>query len=152
MQELPSFSDDELKASIAENCLKVNDTERKKFKSVSFNFLCTLPWCEDAEIDPEKILLAQALLIHAMSEDGNGFDPMAARGSPQLRRRNIGRTAVEREFFEQSSEFSGSDPTSLLKTQPIPYGLLINWLCPDLHDRTSVTETAVDCDVAGYVV
>ena len=152
MQELPSFSDDELKASIAENCLKVSDTERKKFKSVSFNFLCTLPWCEDAEIDPEKLLLAQALLIHAMSEDGNGFDPMATRGSPQLRRRNIGRTAVEREFFEQSSEFSGSDPISLLRTQSIPYGLLINWLCPELHDRSNVTEATADCGIAVYVV
>jgi len=140
---LTSITDDELAAFLTEQCLCINDTDRKKLTALSFSFLCTLPWCEDAEIDQDKFVQAQAFLIHAMSPEGNGFNPMATRGEAQLRRRSIGRSAIDREFFQQSEEFSGSDPISLLKTQSIPYGLLIRWLCPDLHIRN---DTEADCD------
>ena len=61
----------------------------------------------------------------------------ASRADPILRRRAIGRNAIEREWFEPSEDINGVNPIHLLRTQSIPYGLLINWLCPELHEAST---------------
>ena len=135
MPELSQISDTDLAAFFSERCVSVDDTQIKKLKTITHDFLCTLPWCPDAEIDQEKLNRAQAYLIFAMNS--GSFDPLASRADPILRRRAIGRNAIEREWFEPSEDINGVNPIHLLRTQSIPYGLLINWLCPELHEAST---------------
>ena len=63
MPDLSQISDTDLAAFFSERCVSVDDTQIKKLKTITHDFLCTLPWCPDAEIDQEKLNRAQAYLI-----------------------------------------------------------------------------------------
>ena len=144
MPNLTSITEVELDDLFTDICLaKPNDTDIKKLIALSFDFLCALPWCPDAEIDQAKFIKAQAYLINAMANDG--FNPLAVQdGQGALKRRNIGRTAIEKEWFDRPDNLNGTSPIYLLRRLSLPYGMLINWLCPELEEQTTT-----DCACTG---
>ena len=150
MPELTAITEVELAAFFSEQCLTPApaDTDIKRLLALSFDFLCALPWCPDAEIDQAKFIKAQAYLVWAMTEAGGGFNPLSIQSGEQLKRRNIGRTAIEKEWFARPDNLNGTSPIYLLRQLSMPYGLLINWLCPELEEATS---TAASCTGGPYV-
>ena len=133
--ELTAITDAELAAFYTQQGLAaITPAESKRLQALSFVFLCALPWCENAVIDQAKFNLAQGYLIHAMSTAGGGFNPLTQNSGAQLKRRGLGRNALEREWFAKPDELNGTSPIYQLRTLPIPYGLLVQWLCPELED------------------
>ena len=135
MPDLTPITDAELTAFYTEQCITAptGADEIKRLKALSFTFLCALPWCPDAEIDQAKFNLAQGYLINAMSD---GFNPLVQQNEAQLKRRAIGRRAIEREWYDTPDELKGTSPIYLLRRLSVPYGLLKNWLCPELEEST----------------
>ena len=90
----------------------------------------TLPFCDDAEIDPDVIVQAHNALAYAM---GTGqFDPFAVADSRTLKRREIGRRSIVREWEindKLNEQIGGTDPMSLLRSLPFAFGLLNQYMC-----------------------
>ena len=98
--------------------------------ALSFAFLSSLPFCDGANVaQTEAITEAQMFIAYAMSEKGGGFNPAALADAKTLIKRNIGRSAIVREY-EVNELLAGTDPMSQLRKIPMALGLLNQYLCP----------------------
>lgn len=94
---------------------------------LSFVFLSTLPFCSGTESDGQ-ITDAQCFIAYSMSSTGGGFNPAAIAEAKTLTKKGLGRGAITKEWAVNEL-LSGTDPVSMLRTMPIAYGLLNNYLC-----------------------
>lgn len=141
MPTIDSITNADFETFLSDTCLQgVSETEYKQLLALSHSFLCSLPFCEDAEIDPAKLLQAQGFIAYAMSQAGGGFNVVSSQSTSvaggRLIEKNLGRSALVKryEYSDDSSSSggSGSEPLDVLKAMSkLAYGLLSGYMCPD---------------------
>lgn len=100
------------------------------FLPLSFAFLSTLPFCAgDAVEQTAAITEAQCFIAYAMSANGGGFDPTLMGDAKTLIKKNLGRSAIVKEY-EINAQLVGTDPMSMLRKIPMALALLDSVLCP----------------------
>lgn len=146
--EITSATDAEFAAFLTTFCYDVAETERPKLLALSHIFLCSLPFCDDAELDVEKVAQAQMFLAYSMSDEGGGFNPAAFAFSEstadtsggRVIERSIGRGAIVKRFEypdtdSSSASIAGLTPfEKLQKANTIAFGLLAPFLCEHQND------------------
>lgn len=146
MPTINSITGAEFKTFLTDFCYQVDETEHKRILALSHSFLCSLPFCEDAEVDPDKLLQAQGLIAYALSTAGGGFNivssPSTASAGGRLIERSIGRNALVRKFEysddSSSSSSNSSEPLEILKAMSkLAYGLLSGYMCPEGESNCS---------------
>lgn len=95
--------------------------------ALSLVFLNTLPWCDSNQADHANIKMAQSFIAYAMSAEGGSFNPAARVSGLHVKRREV--DVLEQEFMVNESVNQGSSSIDLLKSFPIAYGLLSQFLC-----------------------
>jgi len=95
--------------------------------ALSFAFMNTIPWCDDADLTDPIIQQAQMFLAYAMSAEGGGFNPQTQTGNIYTTKEKVG--PLEQEYKLDTTSASGKDVMGLLKTFPIIYGMLQPFIC-----------------------
>lgn len=101
------------------------DGDTSPLLALSHAFLLTLPLSESA--DSERVVEAQCFIAYAISENGGGFNPAAIAEAKTLVKSGLGRSAIVDEW-KINELLSGTDPLSLLRSIPLAYGLLKEYL------------------------
>ena len=133
-------------------CYTVPETERAKLLALSHIFLCSLPFCEGAELDADKVAQAQMFLAYSMSECGGGFNPASFAYSDsttdetaggRLTEKSLGRGAIVKKYEYDSSTTTTSGSAGIAGLTPfqtlqranaIAFGLLAPFLCEHQND------------------
>lgn len=134
---ITSATDAEFTAFLGTYSFNVPPADISKLLALSYAFLRTIPFCEDTDATDTAfiaaIVEAQGFIAYEMS---NGFNPVARTDGRDLKRKNIGRTAIEKEWFDKDDSLKGTGPMALLKSMPLAYGLLEAYICE--HQLTSI--------------
>lgn len=102
--------------------------------ALSLAFMNALSWCNPEQEDTEQTKIAQLFIAYAMSAEGGGFNPAARAESLVTRSESVG--SLKEEFMFNDSVDLGTTTVSLIKSLPIPYGLLHPLLC-DIQEITA---------------
>ncbi len=94
----------------------------------SFAFLDSLPFCDDVDLDADVVVEGQCFLAYAMSTEGGLFDPFAIADPKTLIEKGIGRNAVSKKW-QVNDDLNDHTPISNLKTVPMAFGVLKNYMC-----------------------
>lgn len=146
MPTINSITGAEFSTFLTDFCYQVDETEHKKILALSHSFLCSLPFCDDADIDPVKLLQAQGFIAYAMSQAGGGFNVVSSQSTSvaggRLIEKNLGRSALVKryEYSDDSSSSSSnsSEPLEILKSMSkLAYGLLSGYMCPEGESNCS---------------
>ena len=105
------------------NIETIDDAAKPSLLKLSFAFLGTVKFCSD--VDTGVFVQAQCFVIKAISE---GFSPSGVVDSKTLVGKGLGRSAIVKKW-EVNKDLVGTDSISMIKTIPMAYNLLKQFMC-----------------------
>jgi len=135
---LTSASTDEYKAFRQKYGYAIAGGNDAQHLALAFAFLKSLPFCNADQGDTDETKEAQFFIAYAMSEEGGGFNFTAPVDPRTLKKKEIGRNAIVKEW-ETNDLLVGTDPMSMLRRIPMALASINGLLCPVATDAEGVS-------------